>query len=52
MPNAATLENRVYDVPRTIDEKIARLNLDTIGVPSTELTPAQEEYIGSWQTGT
>jgi adenosylhomocysteinase len=52
MANAATLEKRVYDVPRTIDAEIARLKLDTMGVTIERLTPAQEEYLGSWQTGT
>ena len=52
MANAATLEKRVYDVPRTIDAEIARLKLETMGVAIDRLTPAQEEYLGSWQTGT
>jgi adenosylhomocysteinase len=52
MANAATLENRVYDVPRTIDAEIARLKLDTMDVSIDRLTPAQEEYLASWQTGT
>jgi adenosylhomocysteinase len=52
MANAASLERRVYDVPRHIDAEIARLKLDTMGVSIDRLTPAQEEYLGSWQTGT
>jgi len=52
MANAASLEKRVYDVPRTIDAEIARLKLDTMGVAIDQLTPTQEEYLGSWQTGT
>jgi adenosylhomocysteinase len=52
MHNASTLANRVYDVPRTIDAEIARLKLETMGVGIDRLTPAQEEYLGSWQTGT
>ena len=52
MANAASLEKRVYDVPRHIDAEIARLKLDTMGVSIDRLTPAQEEYLGSWQTGT
>ncbi|HLI75204.1 MAG TPA: adenosylhomocysteinase, partial [Acidimicrobiales bacterium] len=46
------LERRVYDVPKSIDAEIARLKLDTMGVNIDRLTPAQEEYLGSWQTGT
>jgi adenosylhomocysteinase len=52
MANAKSLERRVYDVPRHIDAEIARLKLDTMGVGIDRLTPAQEEYLGSWQTGT
>jgi len=52
VPRAASLEHRVYDVPRSIDAEIARLKLDTMGVAIDRLTPAQEEYLGSWQTGT
>jgi adenosylhomocysteinase len=52
MAHAASLERRVYDVPRSIDAEIARLKLDTMGVAIDRLTPAQEEYLGSWQTGT
>jgi adenosylhomocysteinase len=52
MANATTLEKRVYDVPRTIDAEIARLKLETMGVDIDRLTAAQEEYLGSWQTGT
>jgi adenosylhomocysteinase len=50
--NAATLEQRVYDVPKTIDSEIARLKLETMGVDIDRLTPAQEQYLGSWETGT
>ena len=52
MANAGTLENKVYDVPRTIDAEIARLKLETMGVDIDRLTPAQEEYLSSWETGT
>jgi len=50
--NAATLERRVYDVPREIDREIARLKLDTMDVTIDRLTPAQEEYLSSWTVGT
>jgi adenosylhomocysteinase len=46
------LENRVYDVPAAIDEEIARLKLASMGVEIDELTPAQEEYLHSWEQGT
>jgi adenosylhomocysteinase len=50
--SAASLENQVYDVPRHIDAEIARLKLDSMGVSIDRLTPAQEQYLSSWETGT
>jgi adenosylhomocysteinase len=52
MKNATTLEPKVYNVPKAIDAEIARLKLESMGVSIDRLTPAQEEYLGSWQTGT
>ncbi len=49
---APRLENRVYDVPAAIDDEIARLKLASMGVEIDELTPAQEEYLHSWEQGT
>ncbi len=39
-------ENRVYVLPKHLDEKVARLHLDKIGVKLSELTPEQAAYIG------
>jgi adenosylhomocysteinase len=39
-------ENRVYVLPKALDEKVARLHLDKLGVKLTKLTPAQAEYLG------
>ncbi|WP_215814830.1 adenosylhomocysteinase [Pimelobacter sp. 30-1] len=36
----------VYVLPKHLDEEVARLHLDAIGVELTELTKAQAEYIG------
>jgi adenosylhomocysteinase len=36
----------VYVLPKHLDEKVARLHLDKLGVKLTELTPKQAEYIG------
>jgi adenosylhomocysteinase len=44
--NAETYEKRVYVLPKHLDEKVARLHLDKLGVRLTELTPKQAEYIG------
>ena len=39
-------ENRVYVLPKHLDEKVARLHLDALGVKLTTLTKEQAEYIG------
>ena len=39
-------ENKVYVLPKTLDEEVARLHLDKIGVKLTRLTQEQSEYIG------
>jgi adenosylhomocysteinase len=36
----------VYTLPKHLDEEVARLHLEKIGVKLTTLTPAQAEYIG------
>jgi adenosylhomocysteinase len=50
--HAATLERRVYPVPREIDEEIARLKLATMGVSIDTLTEEQAKYLASWDEGT
>ena len=45
------LEKRVLAVPKEIDEEIARLKLESLGVAIDSLTPEQEEYLSSWATG-
>jgi adenosylhomocysteinase len=42
------LEQRVLDVPREIDDQIARLKLASLGVEIDELTDEQEAYLSSW----
>ncbi|WP_167047162.1 adenosylhomocysteinase [Salinibacterium sp. ZJ454] len=39
-------ETDVYVLPKHLDEKVARLHLDALGVELTELTPEQSAYIG------
>ena len=39
-------ENKVYILPKHLDEKVARLHLDKIGAKLTELSQDQAEYIG------
>jgi adenosylhomocysteinase len=39
-------ERKVYVLPKHLDEKVARLHLDALGVRLTELSPRQAAYIG------
>ena len=39
-------QNKVYVLPKHLDEKVARLHLDRIGAKLTTLTPEQAAYIG------
>ncbi len=39
-------ERRVYTLPKHLDEKVARLHLDALGVKLTQLTPEQAAYLG------
>ncbi|GAB3681136.1 adenosylhomocysteinase [Salinisphaera aquimarina] len=39
-------ENKVYVLPKFLDEKVARLHLGKLGARLTELTPEQADYIG------
>jgi adenosylhomocysteinase len=43
---AEDYERKVYMLPKHLDEEVARLHLDHLGVKLTELTPAQADYIG------
>jgi adenosylhomocysteinase len=44
--NADNLERRVYVLPKQLDEEVARLHLDKLGVKLTQLTQDQADYIG------
>ena len=44
-------ENKVYILPKKLDEKVARLHLDSLGVRLTELTEEQAAYLGLPQHG-
>jgi len=46
------LAPQVYDVPREIDREIARLKLAAMGVAIDRLSPEQQEYLRSWESGT
>ncbi|MEO0513160.1 MAG: adenosylhomocysteinase [Planctomycetota bacterium] len=44
--NTEAYENKVYMLPKHLDEKVARLHLEKLGVRLTELSQEQAEYIG------
>jgi adenosylhomocysteinase len=44
--NRAAYENKVYVLPKKLDEKVARLHLEKLGVKLTKLSPEQAKYIG------
>ena len=44
-------DNEVYVLPKALDEKVARLHLDKIGVKLTKLTKEQSEYLGIAEEG-
>jgi adenosylhomocysteinase len=50
--NNRKLENRVYNLPLKLDEKIARLKLKSMGIKIDTLTPEQKRYLASWEIGT
>ena len=46
------LEPKVYKVPEEIDNRVAELKLQTLGVKVDKLTKEQKRYLESWQEGT
>ena len=49
--NKDTYKVDVYTLPKKLDEEVARLHLEKIGVKLTTLSPAQAEYLGVAQEG-
>ncbi len=50
--HGSELERKVYGVPSEIDEQIAKLKLDSMGVTIDTLTDEQQKYLASWEMGT
>lgn len=46
------LENRVYTIPEAVDQEIARIKLEAMGIQIDVLTDAQVTYLNSWEEGT
>jgi adenosylhomocysteinase len=49
--NHGKYENKVYVLPKHLDEKVAQLHLDKLGAKLTQLTAAQAEYLGMAAAG-
>ncbi len=49
---SGTLAAQVYTVPRDIDETVARLKLQAMGMAVDEMTDEQRTYSASWRMGT
>lgn len=46
------LEPRVYSLPAELDERIAKLKLESLGIKHDRLTARQRKYLNSWRGGT
>ena len=47
-----SLKPQVHPVPREIDDLVARLKLNGLGVKIDKMTEEQEKYLSSWEAGT
>ena len=50
--NQGKLENKMYTLPQEVDVEIAKIKLDSMGITIDTLTPEQEAYLHSWNSGT
>jgi adenosylhomocysteinase (EC 3.3.1.1) len=50
--NRGQMTPKVFDVPREIDERVAELKLESMGIEKEELTQQQREYMRQWRYGT
>jgi adenosylhomocysteinase len=46
------LPPKIYDVPKSIDETVAKLKLSSMGLEIDTLTQEQVKYLTSWKEGT
>ncbi len=50
--HSSELKPKVYPVPKNIDQDVARIKLQSLGVSIDSLTKEQEKYLSSWEMGT
>ncbi len=52
LSHAKEMQPRVYTIPTEMDKEIARLKLSAMGIQIDTLTPEQDKYLNSWESGT
>ena len=50
--NKGKLENKVYVLPKELDQEVASVKLGAMGISIDKLSKEQEEYLSSWTEGT
>ncbi len=50
--NSKKMKPEVYNVPASLEVKVARLKLKSLGINIDKLTPEQKKYLSSWEVGT
>jgi adenosylhomocysteinase len=50
--NHKKLKNEVYKVPEEMDNRVASMKLEAMGIKTEKLTKEQEKYLSSWSMGT
>ncbi len=52
LKNGKSMANRVYDVPRVIDQNVAKLKLESLKISIDKLSERQKRYLSSYESGT
>jgi adenosylhomocysteinase len=52
LTHAKEMQPQVYTLPAELDKEIASIKLQSMGVQIDTLTPEQEKYLNSWESGT
>ena len=50
--NKGKLENKVHTIPEAVDQQIAKIKLESMGIKIDTLTDEQVSYLNSWEEGT
>ena len=50
--NKGKLQNKVYVLPKELDQKVASMKLKAMGISYDTLSPEQKKYLSSWNEGT